>query len=25
VSWLPLRLPPYCKVNDLILFFNAAW
>jgi hypothetical protein len=24
VSWLPLRLPPYCKVNDLILFFNAA-
>lgn len=24
VSWLPLRLPPYCKVNNLICFFYAA-
>jgi hypothetical protein len=24
VSWLPLRLPPYCKVNNLIYFFYVG-
>ena len=24
VSWLPLRLPPFCKVHNLICFFYAV-